>query len=255
MWFCAVTPLIQHKQTSKFTRIKMFRSCFKEVDYVLESHIRLRASDVALICRWSCGPFCCSLFGRLWNSHMTSESCPNNNIPPGAVTGTYCSLSAAPHHRLTGPPPSPQLKPGMAGPPWAEGPAWPEHNGGSTGPTCQHSRGLTDISIHGRTDLLACSLDLSFSYLYLPTACSLLCHPFFSASPSLLALISRASVHTCYPTLSNSGRRTLKRLRAQASNALCGSAQRRSSSSSSSSSSSQFGFNSSIDFCADKHPN
>lgn len=152
------------------------------------------------------------------------------------MTGTYCSLSAALHHWLTGPPPSPQLKPGMAGLLWAEGLAWRKHNGGSTGPTCQHSRGLADISIHGCTDLLTCSLDLSFSYLYLPTACSLLCHPFFSASPSLLSLISLASVDTCYPTVSNSGRRTLKRLHAQASkspasNVLCGSAQRRTSSS------------------------
>lgn len=100
-------------------------------------------------------------------------------------------------------PPSPQLKPGMAGPLWAEGIAWQSHNVGLPGPTCQHSRGLADISIHGCTDPLTSSLDLSFSDLYLPTVCYLLCHPFLPACQLFLSLISRASLDHCFPRVGN----------------------------------------------------
>ena len=137
-------------------------------------------------------PFHSRLFGRFRKSR---ESCPNNNISPGALTGEHCSLSVkwyTGHAR-------PQLKPGTAGPMWAEGLAWQRHNVGLTGPTCQHSRGLVDISIRGCTDPLTCFVDLSFSCLYRPTVCSLLCHHFLCACQLSRSLISPALLDHRFP--------------------------------------------------------
>ena len=144
-------------------------------------------------------PFQHRLLGRSWKSCKACESFPNNNISPGALTGPHCSLSVKWYARQTCWPPSPQLKSGMAGPLWAEGLAWQSRIVGLTGPTCQHSRGLADISIRGCTDPLTCSVDLSFSYLYLPTVCSHLRHPFLSARQFSLSLISLASIDHSFP--------------------------------------------------------
>lgn len=162
---------------------------------VLESYVSYFASDGL---HTSPLPFQRCLLGRSWKS-CKAESCPNNNISPGALTGPHCSLSVKWYARQTCWPPSPQLKPGMAWPLWAEGLAWQSHSVGLTGPTCQHSRGLADISIHGCTDPLTCSVDLSFSYLYLPPSALICTILFLSACQFSLPLISLASIDHSFP--------------------------------------------------------
>ena len=115
------------------------------------------------------------LFGSSGKSHKARESCPDNNISPGGLTGKPCSLSVK-WADFPAPMPAVEAWHGW----FALGFAWQSHNVGLTGSTCQHSRGLVDRSIYGCTDPLTRVVDLSCCYL--PTVCSLLCHPFLSAN-------------------------------------------------------------------------
>jgi len=138
------------------------------------------------------------------------ESCPNNNI----LQGTHCSLSVKREH-------------------WAEfmatastastAEAWHGRSAVDQGPqlAIPHCKGwldppvdtvggggtVVDVSVHDCTDPLNSSVDVSFSYLFLPTVCSLLCHPCLPASflslirPALLA--NYVSMKGCTPTVAS----------------------------------------------------